>query len=89
MAASLLRGAHSNEVHLRACGVGNVGAEAQPTRGRGLRKDLREARFEKRGLALRKLCDLIGVNVDADDVVTELDHGRRVHRTKVAAPNYR
>jgi hypothetical protein len=72
----------------RACRLGDVGGEAQPARGGGALEQLGQAGLEEGGAARGQLLDLDLVEVDADDVVTEVGHAGGVHRAEVAAADH-
>ena len=78
MAARLLRGADTDEVHLSARIIGDVGAEAQPAGGQCRGEDLRQPRLVERWLTRGKLVNLAGVNVNTHDIVPELCHCRGI-----------
>ena len=76
--------AQAQEVHLGVGELGVVGGEAQPAAGEAAGQDLLEAGLvEGRDAGLQR-SDALGVDVQADHVVTELGHRGGVHRTEVS-----
>ena len=63
--------------------LGGVRREAKATRVDMLPQQLGQARLEERDLASLQALDLRGVDVDADDLVSELGHPGRVGGTQV------
>jgi hypothetical protein len=76
-------------VDLSVRGRTYIRAERQPTRRHRLRQQIVEAGLVERRLAVLQRLDPGQVDVDPHDVVTELCHRRRVHRTEVAATDHR
>jgi len=89
VAIRALRGSDREEVDLGVRGVREVRAEAQPSRPKLLTEQFVEAGLEERGASVGEGGDLCLVHVDADDVVPERRHARRVNGTKVTAANDR
>jgi hypothetical protein len=93
-----LRGADADEVDDRAVGAGSdtggragfadVPGEPQAPRRDHPGQQLRQAGLEERGPARGQGLDLGLVDVDAHDVMAEVRHARRVHRTEVPAADH-
>ena len=89
MTVGALRGADREEVHL---GIGDdrkVGRERQAARRELLAQQLVEPGLVERHPAAREHLDLLGVDIHADDRVTERRHAGRVNRAEIAASNNR
>ena len=84
MTAGLLWSAHTNEMHPGARSLGDLGRESQPAGCRGRSEDLWQVRFLNRWLSRKQLLDLVGVNVDARDLMPKLGHHRGVDGSEVA-----
>ena len=85
-----LRGAHADEVDVRAGRVRHVRAEAQPARGPRLRRAAPAGRARRTvRVPSRSASIFLRVDVDADDVVAQLGHARGVDGTEVAATDDR
>ena len=81
----VLRGADPDEVQVPevSC-LGEVGGEPQPPGGDVRREELGQPRLVERDLAAGQGGDLLGVDVDPEDVVAGLGHRRGVGGTEVA-----
>ena len=82
--ALALRGAHADEVDVAELGgVLGAGRETQLARRDVLGQQLGQPGLEERHLALGQPRDLGLVDVDTDDLVAELGHGRGVGGTEI------
>ena len=88
--AHLLRGADADEVDRGVVGGDRmVGGEAQSPGVEVAAEDVGEPGFEERDVTGLQAIDLLGVDVDTDDVVPEFGHAGRVRRAEIAATDHR
>ncbi|GAA3130463.1 hypothetical protein GCM10020001_060560 [Nonomuraea salmonea] len=88
--AAFLRSAHADEVHVAEGGDLVVrGGEAQPPGFEAAAKDGLEARLVDGELAGVQTSDLVGVDVEAQDVEPEISHARRMGDSEVSGPDHR
>ena len=89
--ALLLWGSDAEEVHVGELGGGVVvGREVQPAGGEVVAQHLSQAGLVERNVARRELGDLAGVDVDAENFVSQFGHpggmcGAEIARAKDSA----
>src|SRR5471030_3525680 len=69
--------------------IGEIEAELEPARLRIVAHQLIEAGLVDRDLALLQAGDLVGILVDADDVVAELGKARARNQADIAGADHR